>query len=176
RTPRARPLPYTTLFRSLLADGTVVYRCAKPAATVMHPDAKGPCHRTFDTVGSLKAHITFHSRKSMPEAPGARKKREREAPRKIARKRVSQVARTATKRSPAKAAETALKTTGIVAQAIQLVDQFDSFKGELEILGKSADELVTELRELVRLLPESVADEDTLAAAQKYEELRKHFR
>src|SRR5690606_40666701 len=112
--------------------------------------------------------------KSVPEAPGARKKRERETPRKIARKRVSQVAGTAAKRSPAKAAKTALETTGIVAQAVQLADQFDSFKSELEILGKSADELVTELRELVRLLPESVADEDTLAAAQKYEELRKH--
>lgn len=173
---RGKRVPLVDGEELLLADGTVVYRCAKPAATVMHPDAKGLCHRTFDTVNGLKGHITYHSRKSMPEAPGARKKREREAPRKIARKRVSQVARAATKRSPAKVAETALETTGIVAQAVQLVDQFDSFKDELEILGKSADELVTELRELVRLLPESVADEDTLAAAQKYEELRKHFR
>lgn len=180
---RGKRVPLVDGEELLLADGTVVYRCAKPAATAMDPTAQGICHRVFDTVGSLKAHIAYHSRKSVPEAPGARKKREREAVRKIARKRVSQAA----KRSPAKAAETALEPTEIVARAAQLLDQFDIFKSELQLLGKSADELVAELRELVRLLPESVADEDTLgkarkyeelrrAAAQKFAELRKHFR
>ena len=117
----------------LLENGVVVYRCAKP---VMDPDAKGLCHRTFDTVESLRAHIAYH----------ARKKREREA---------------------------ALDPTGIVARATQLLDQFDIFKDELELLGERADELVAELREVVRRLPESVADEDTLSKARKYEEMRK---
>ena len=139
---RGKRVPLVGGEELLLADGTVVYRCAKPVATAMDPTAQGICHRIFDTVGSLRAHIAYH----------ARKKREREAAHEIAQKRASQE---------------------IVARATWLLDQFDIFKNELELLGKSADELVTELRELVRLLPESVADEDTLAAARKYEEMRK---
>lgn len=46
----------------LLADDRVVYRCAKDAATLRNPAIEGICHRTYDNIGSLRSHISYHSR------------------------------------------------------------------------------------------------------------------
>ena len=149
----------------LLEDGRVVYRCAKPAATVMNPMAQGICHRIFDTVGSLKAHISYHSRKTMPISPGERRKREREAylNRIVAERKLQSV----------EASESASQQVGIIAQASQLADRFSDFKKELALLEATADELSNELRNLVQRMPEHLADEAVLDAARRYEQLRR---
>lgn len=156
------PRPLADGEELLLEDGRVVYRCAKPAATVMDPTAQGICHRIFDTAGSLKAHISFHSRKTLP---GERRKREREAhPNRIAAERKSQ---------PVEAPEPASQQVGIIAQASQLADRFSDFKKELALLEATADELSNELRNLVQRMPEHLADEAVLDAARRYEQLRR---
>lgn len=73
---RGRAYPMTDGWELLLADGSVVYRCERPAATPRNPQLVGTCNRTFDAVMSLRAHMTFHTRKGMPVAPGERLRRE----------------------------------------------------------------------------------------------------
>lgn len=54
--------PFPDAEELLLADGSLVYRCVKPAATMHRPDARGLCHKTYETVNSLVAHMRYHSR------------------------------------------------------------------------------------------------------------------
>lgn len=53
----------------LLADDRTVFRCLKPAATNYRPDLEGICHKIYDTVGSLRTHIGYHSRKPAGAEP-----------------------------------------------------------------------------------------------------------
>jgi hypothetical protein len=53
----AQPAPLANAEELLLADGRVLYRCLKP-----QPLTGNPCHRTFETVNSVRAHIIHHAR------------------------------------------------------------------------------------------------------------------
>lgn len=153
----------------LLADGTVVYRCAKPAATVMDRKAKGICHRTFDSASSLKAHISYHSRTTLPVTPAQRRKIERES----TRERVAKVAKAAAKKAPAKAAQSSLEEPGIVARIVELTNRVNRLSGDVDQANKELDEVAAELATIAQELPDAVADEETLDKARRYEELRK---
>lgn len=154
----------------LLEDGNVVYRCAKSAATPRTPDAEGLCHRTFSSVESLRAHITFHSRKSLPVTPSERKKREREAA-----TRVAEATKTATTKASKKAADASTGNAGVVAQLIRLAEKFQELSGQFDDVASAVNEASAELNTLVRQLPDHIADEALLEKARKFDELRKQF-
>lgn len=162
----ARPL--TDGEELLLADGNVVYRCMKPAATTNHPELTGTCHRTFDSVGSLKGHITFHSRKTMPVPPGVRRKAEREK-----REQAARDAKAAVKKAAKKAADTSPQgEPGVVARVVELTKRVNRLSGDVDQANKELDEVAAELAAIAQELPSTVVDEEVIEKARKYDHLR----
>lgn len=54
------PRPLSFASELMLSNHDVVYRCERPAATGTKPDLEGICHRTFESVHSLRVHMSAH--------------------------------------------------------------------------------------------------------------------
>lgn len=138
----------------MLLDHSVVYRCAKAAATTNHPELEGLCHRTFETVDSLRAHITFHSRKTMPLTP---------------RQRQAQTKPKETTKVPTKAPKTVEAPSSTDALAKRVTAALDA----VGMLAAAANSMKDELTELQRDLSGlQVADPETVKKAAQFDNLK----
>ena len=150
-----KPGPLADAEELLLADQRVIYRCAKPAATGTQPDLAGVCHKTFDTVHSLQAHMRYHSRKTPSPAPDRRgdtTKKEKAA-------LVSTV-------------ETRSTSTGVA----RLQERVTAIAEALELISRGLKTVKTELTEVQCELAElRVADDETLRKAAEFDKVRSTF-
>lgn len=175
---RGKSVPLKDGEELLLADGRVIYRCAKPAASIMNPTAKGICHRTFFTVPSLKSHITYHSRTTMPTPPRQRRKAERDAEYAEALRLAEHAAVDVIAEQTAQALqapESSFQSAGIVARISRLSTRFAELKDHMDELTANLGETIDQLEQLIRELPDHVASDEMLDKVAKYDELRKHF-
>jgi hypothetical protein len=166
-----KPAPLADAEELLLADDRVVFRCLKPAATITDGQLTGVCHRTFESVGSLRAHITFHARKSLPpQLQKGHKKPTRE----------SEMPATKTA-EPIAAAETAVAAIDMTATNVAVT--VEGLALRLATAIKMADRVattaatvkldLTRIAEDLQKLPQ--VDPETLAKARQFDTLRGIF-
>lgn len=166
--PKSEPLADAE--ELLLADERIVYRCAKPAATPRAPELRGSCLRTFDSVGSLKSHISFHTRTKMSVTPRQRAKLEREEAERVKNSATSAVAEPA---GVEPIVEPIVEPTGnelTVAQlTARLVDAADSVRGLLVSVENLAHDLSLVLNDIPKLHD---VDPTIVEKAKRFDALR----
>lgn len=140
----------------LLADGNVVYRCVKPG-TIHEPGLDAPCHRTFASAASLRAHLSAHSRKAAPTGKTATS----DAP-------VSDVSK-----RPATPARSRQRSSDNFDFA-DLARTLDKTSTQVQHIIVALQQAVSNMRDIskaVEKLPH--VDEATVAKAKKWDEMRK---
>lgn len=138
----------------LLADGTTVFRCARPAATPHRPDAQGPCHKTYPTAHSLIAHLRYHTRQ------------------------VKDSSVETTKEAAVSAASTEItRSNGHSTEFAALDHMLAQAQSSVSKISDGFSSLLTELgsiRDAVRNLP--VVDQETLSKAAQFDALGAIFK
>lgn len=154
----------------LLADDRVVYRCVRDAAMPHKPELTGTCNKTFDRIGGLQTHITFHSRTTLPRTP--RQREAIEAAVKTAARKAVTAARAAQTEKIEEVAVTAATTAPAASRpeiASRVTELSLTVDKMLTGMQDVARELV-EIRDSLQRLP--VADEETLRKAAQFDNLR----
>lgn len=159
----AAPAPFGGAEELLLVDDRIVFRCVKPARTP-YRDVEGLCHKTYDNMNSLMAHIRYHGRAPWKKGTSS------SAP--------------ATEQETKSVTETATTTKTTTSPTVQTRDGRRSDVAALDhaisqaqtSIQKVADGLTAlviefgTIRDAVRNLP--VADEEILDKARRFDALR----
>lgn len=160
KTPvMTEPRPLADAEELMLADESVVYRCRKPAATTNHPELEGICERTFPVVGSLQAHITYHSRKTMPSVTIANQTR-------LARASSKEIPEVPTTKTKAEKVTNANSPT-------ELGKRIDAALDAVGLLAAAATSIKAELTDLKTDLDKiQIADPATVQKAAQFDNLK----
>lgn len=164
----AAPAPFGGAEELLLVDDRIVFRCVKPARTP-YRDVEGLCHKTYDNMNSLMAHIRYHGRAPWKKevdssAPATATATEQET---------KSVTKTATKTATKTTNPTVQMQDGRRSDVAALDHAISQAQTSIQKVADGLTALVVEfgtIRDAVRKLP--VADEEIMDKARRFDALR----
>jgi hypothetical protein len=141
----------------MLTDGTVLWRCDRPAATGTKMDIEGDCHRTFASVTSLRVHMGSHTRAADKNV-------------------VAAVDQSVARETNPMSTEPKMSPNGVSPNA-QLTARLNSALETVDLMARSLTAVKTELTAIQSDLSKlQVTDDDTLAKAAKFDTLSGNLR